>query len=86
MKTIILLITTLLIINGCSDNQKNDIKEEIKQETSFYTVEYYDQHKDLRVQRIKECKALIKMTNTEEKDCNNAYRANMGSEMPDMDF
>ena len=74
--TILLIIVIVLIITtGCNEDKKQEVKKEVKEDISFYTIQYYLDHKDLREQRIKECKALIKMTSTEEKDCNNVETA-----------
>ena len=47
MKYITILAVALLLINGCSD----ETKEELKQDVSFKTIEYYKSHKDLMESR-----------------------------------
>ncbi len=79
MKIFILSTAILFIINGCNNDEQKNIKEEIKQSTSVYTVQYYLEHKDLRRVRIKECHNLIKMSNFQLKDCNNVETAELNS-------
>ncbi len=88
MKTLTLLTTTLLLaLTGCGDDTKQEIKDTVKEATSFKTVQYYLDHKDLREVRLKECKALTKMTDTILTDCNNAATAEMKSKQNKlMDF
>ncbi len=77
MKTLTLLTTTtlLLALTGCGDDTKQEIKETIKETTSFKTVQYYLDHKDLRKIRLKECRHLTNITDSIAKDCDNAKRA-----------
>ncbi len=79
MKTLTLITVALLALSGCSDEQKKEVKQEIKQETSVYTVQYYLDHEDLRKVRLKECKALVKATPLQMKDCDNAAKADLRS-------
>jgi len=55
--------------------KKNKTKVIVKKEESFHTVKYYLDHKELRKIRLKECRNLTKITNTEAKDCDNAKKA-----------
>ena len=59
------LVAPLLFMSGCT-------KEE---EASFKTVEYYKKNTHIRDKRISECKKIIKMTETIEEDCRNAWIA-----------
>lgn len=79
MKTLTLITVALLALSGCSDEQKKEVKQEIKQETAIYTIEYYTKHKDLREQRLKECKAMVKATPLQMKECDNAAKADLRS-------
>lgn len=82
MKHITLLAAALLLINGCSD----ETKKELKQEVSFKTVEYYKSHKDLMELRVKECKLMESMTPIIEKDCRNAFKAKRQSQQNSVNF
>jgi len=82
MKKIILLAAVPLFINGCGDNTK----EEIKNEMSYKTVEYYKKHKDLLEVRVKECKLMKSMTPIVEKDCKNAIKAKRLSRQNNTNF
>jgi len=79
MKTLTFITIALLALSGCNDEQKKEVKQEIKQEAAVYTVEYYTKHKDLRERRLKECKALVKATPLQMKDCDNAAKADLRS-------
>jgi len=75
MKTTILLISSLLLLSGCNDKEKENIKESI----SVKTVQYYLKHTDLRKVRLKECKYKEKITPIEKKDCINVRQAELRS-------
>lgn len=80
MRHITLLTATLLLaLNGCGDDTKQEIKETVKEEASFKTVQYYLDHKDLREARLKECRYLKKMTSVDQIDCTNANKAELQS-------
>jgi len=80
MRHIILLTATLLLtLTGCGDDEKQEIKETVKEATSFKTVQYYLDHKDLREARLKECRYLKKMTRVDQIDCTNANKAELQS-------
>jgi hypothetical protein len=82
MKHITLLAAALLLVNGCSD----ETKKELKQEVSFKTVEYYKSHKDFMELRVKECKLMKSMTPIIEKDCQNAVEAKRQSRQNSINF
>ena len=71
MKQITLLLAALFLMNGCSDETKEDLKKEI----SFKTVAYYQEHKELMELRLKECRLMTKMTPSVRQDCDNAKKA-----------
>ena len=79
MRHITLLTATLLIMTGCNDDTKQEIKETAKEATSFKTVQYYLDHKDLREARLKECRYMTSMTYPIMTDCNNAGKADLQS-------
>jgi len=79
MKTLILITVALFALSGCNDEQKKEAKQEIKQETSVYTVQYYLDHEDLRKVRLRECRALKKTTSIQKEDCINARKAEFRS-------
>jgi len=70
MKEKVLLLAFITLFTGCG--------EETKKET-FKTVSYYEKNKDIRKNRLIECKQLDTMTTTIEKDCNNAKKAEHNS-------
>jgi len=49
----------------------NNCNEEKKEET-YRTIQYFDQHTDIRDKRVLECKSLKDMTELGAKDCANA--------------
>ena len=79
MKILTLITIALLTFSGCNDEQNKAVKQEIKQETAVYTVEYYIKHRDLRKTRLKECKAMVKATPQQMKDCVNVRKAELRS-------
>jgi len=79
MRHIALITATLLLMTGCSDDTKQEIKDTIKESTSFKTVQYYLDHRDLRAARLKECRYLTKMTKIDQIDCTNANKAELQS-------
>jgi sulfur relay (sulfurtransferase) DsrF/TusC family protein len=79
MKQVVLITIALLVMAGCSDEGKKEVKETVKEAESFKTVQYYLDHKDLREVRLKECRYLKKMTEIDQIDCTNANKAELRS-------
>lgn len=55
---------TLLAFNGCNGEKEN--------KNTFRTVEYFNDNKEIRNNRLDECKKMKTMDEIIEKDCNNA--------------
>jgi len=74
MKYALTIITAILILAGCGENEQKT--QLAAQETkTFKTIQYYLDHKDLRKVRLKECDNMKEMTEVILHDCNNAKTA-----------